>query len=208
MLSFAGRGEAQDSLPGDDMNDRLDALRAELLDITPGYYVSPLLSASALAGTVEQNGASLDFDGYLARGGVALGYQTDPLRVELAASVGRSHIEVSHDGQTDDLAMALYDLTLSVYYDLPVDLGAYVSDSWVVIPYVGAGLGVAYVDPDGAEGDSTVVTQGAAGLGARLSPRWILDAGYRYYYLPRFESEGTDNEIAAHAAELKLRYRF
>jgi opacity protein-like surface antigen len=97
---------------------------------------------------------------------------------------------------------------LNTYYDLPLNLGAFVDALPMITPYVGAGIGWVYLDFDEGEGDGGVVAQGTAGLGIRLSPHWTLDTGYRYFYLPRIESEGTDNEASAHSAEVKVRYRF
>jgi opacity protein-like surface antigen len=145
----------------------------------------------------------------LARAGAAAGYQTGPLRVEIAATIGKSEIEIEVGDQSEDTKITTYDAILNTYYDLPVDLGSIVSASLPMItPYVGAGVGWTYLDFDEGEGDGGVVAQGAGGLGIRLSPHWTLDTGYRYFYLPRIESEGTDNEVSAHSAEIKVRYRF
>ena len=210
MLGVTAQSGAQEtSADKGDLDDRLDSLKAELLDVTPGYYVSPLLSASVLTGELEQNGVSLDFDGYLARAGAAVGYQVNPLRVELAATVGRAEIEIDVGDQTEDASITTYEAVLNTYYDLPVDLGAYVSASLPMItPYVGAGVGWVYLDSDDSEGDDGVIAQGTAGLGVRLSPHWTLDTGYRYFYLPRIEADGVDNESDSHSAEIKVRYRF
>jgi opacity protein-like surface antigen len=207
MLGWTEIGHAQDAAVGDDVDKQLQSLKAELLDVTPGYYVSPLISASLLTGTVETNGVSLDFDGYLVRGGVAVGYQVAPLRVDVAATAGRSEIEF--DGLDEKTKITFYDVIMNTYYDLPVNLAAYIDPRLPMItPYVGGGLGWIYLDFDDGGGDGGVIIQGLAGLGVRLSPRWTLDAGYRYFYIPRIEADGTDNEAGAHSVEGRLRYRF
>lgn len=110
------------------------------------------------------------------------------------------------DNQQNDIIT--FDVVLNTFYDVPVDLGAYISDAMPEIrPYIGAGLGWTYFDPDAGASDTGISGQGAAGIGIRLSPHWTLDAGYRYFFFPRIEFDGLDSEPAAHTAEARVRYR-
>jgi opacity protein-like surface antigen len=118
-----------------------------------------------------------------------------------------------------------YTLMLNVYKDL----GTYNR----FVPYIGAGIGVAYHDvgevyftgnpalTNRIEGDRDIAFAWAlmAGVGYQISDRAILDIGYRYIDMGsaqsgRVDSAGNVNprveidDIAAHEVKLGLRYHF
>jgi opacity protein-like surface antigen len=77
-----------------------------------------------------------------------------------------------------------------------------------VQPYVGAGAGYAWVEPDGAEDDSAFAYQGLIGLAIALSERWSVDAGYRYFWVNDLDFQYVDADYEHQAVTLGLRYQF
>ncbi|MDX2237914.1 MAG: OmpA family protein [Hyphomonadaceae bacterium] len=77
-----------------------------------------------------------------------------------------------------------------------------------VQPYVGAGAGYAWVEPDGAEDDSSFAYQGLIGLAIALSERWSVDAGYRYFWVNDLDFQYVDADYEHQAVTLGLRYQF
>lgn len=81
----------------------------------------------------------------------------------------------------------------------------------VVTPYVGAGVGMARVDMDGAE--TLFAYQGMAGISLDVSPQTSFVLGYKYFASE--DLKGSDPTIgsletpyATHNIELGLRYQF
>ncbi|MEM7124371.1 MAG: outer membrane beta-barrel protein [Pseudomonadota bacterium] len=99
------------------------------------------------------------------------------------------------------------------YYD--IDLGSN------IMPYVGAGLGIAHVDgqvivpgPGGRISDSETVFayQFSAGLGYAVSPSTTLFAGYRYLATDDIDFSGggttVSSEYHSHNAQAGVRFSF
>jgi opacity protein-like surface antigen len=207
-------GHAAD-VPGSssDAASRLESIKSNLLDLTPGAYISPLLTASYAVGTTDVGPLSFDFEGYFIRAGAALGYQEHDFRLDLEPSVGFARTEtdeaIAQIGGSTKSNIKFATLTVNAYYDLPIDLGEIVSSELPAIrPYLGAGLGGIYLDVEDIDEDLALVAQAMTGLGLRIAPRSTLDLGYRLVYLPRVEIGGADLETVLHAFEVKLRYRF
>jgi opacity protein-like surface antigen len=212
LLAFAG-AQAQDGTSPPP--DRTADVKASLLNAIPGFYISPLLSGALLTGEAELNGDSVDFDGYYVRGGMALGYQYEDIRLEVESSVGYAETESDLPDMLapfveDDEKIVFVTLTGSLFYDFPpiLEREAF-GQPFNVRPYVGTGAGVLYADFDELDDDATgMIGQGMAGIGLRLTPRTHLDIGYRLVYLPRLKPGDTDIEATFHTGEIKLRYRF
>jgi opacity protein-like surface antigen len=192
---------------------RLEALKSDLLDITPGLYVSPLLTGSYAVGTTDVGPLSFDFDGYFVRAGAAVGYQERNLRLDLEPSIGFAQITIDDDVEQiggrakNDILFLTF--TANVYYDFPIGIEKVVSDQLPAIkPYLGAGMGGIYLDVEDTGDDLALVSQAMAGVGIRVTPRSTFDLGYRLAYLPRVDVEPADFETLLHAIEVKLRYRF
>ncbi|MGI9499336.1 MAG: outer membrane protein [Geminicoccaceae bacterium] len=208
---FAGQVLAQSPEAADaqDRDLELEALKRELIDVTPGFYLSPILSLGYVAGETEiaQANINADFDGFLVRGGGAAGYQVDILRAELEVAVGHADIEIDDLNQKQDVTFLKF--SANSFIDIPYDLSTLLPyDLPETLPYAGFGVGGIVVDFKGGDTDEGLIAEANAGLGIRLSPRWFVDAGYRLTYLPSIENQGADNEILLHGAEAKLRYRF
>ena len=102
-----------------------------------------------------------------------------------------------------------------------------------LVPYVGAGVGLAYHQMDDyslpvlgnvpyrvkGDNDLTLAWSLMAGIGYQISDRAILDVGYRYIDLGRAATSRTDNfsftpsklsvdDMSAHEIKIGLRYHF
>ena len=208
-IMLAGQAFAQTPADKSDQDRKLENLKRDLIDTTPGFYVSPIVSLGYVAGEAEVAQANLevDFDGPLYRAGIAAGYQVKFLRVELELGIGHADLELDQLNRDQEVSYFKYgantfvDVPYDVFEKLPYDLPE-------ALPYVGFGLGGISVDFKGGDRDDGLLAEWTAGLGIRLSPRWFLDAGTRLTYLPSIENQGADNEIFLYGGEAKLRYRF
>lgn len=203
-------------------SDRLTDVKALLIDETPGFYVSPNLSASVFAGDFDVDGEEIEFDGYFVRGGAAAGYQLQNIRVELDATIGNAELDLTlpdalADAFEDKESVFFITATVGVYYDFDFRLDQLISSGIPaaagylppIRPYVGGASGLIYVDfEEIGDDDVAYLANAMAGLGIRINPRLHLDLGYRLFYIPRTEPAGIDVEITAHTTEFRLRYRF
>lgn len=132
-----------------------------------------------------------------------------------------------YGGSTDPMHSSIktYTAMINAYKDLG-NFGGFV-------PYVGAGVGIAYNMMDGVyftgnpnltntihgKNDISLAWALMAGVGYQLSERTILDVGYRYINMGSASSERHDNagfvnprvtvdDIAAHEVKVGLRYHF
>lgn len=151
--------------------------------------------------------------GYAA--GAVAGWDAGALRLELEGnyrSLGIDKVEtwVSRVGSGAELT--LQTLMLNLYYDLATGSR--------VTPYLGVGIGMAWIELDdlGLEGidrsDDDEVLAGQAGAGFRipLGSRTDLDIGYRFVFTedPEFRLGAVklDTEIASHTVLLGLNLLF
>ncbi len=182
-----------------------------------GYYVEGKLglnipSDTDLEGTGFNNSVEFDKD---AAGFLVLGYDYSGL--------WRGELELGHRfNDVDEVAGAnasgdadVTSLMANVIADF--DIG-----EPLVKPFLGAGLGVAYVDANGvnpvngssiSDSDYGFAAQALAGLSFQLSDQMDLVAQYSYIYVPDLEfsvAAGGDAEAdyAAQTVSLGLRYRF
>ena len=189
----------------------LDALKKGLIDTTPGLYLSPIFSLGYVAGDVDfnQGGFSFEdeFDGWLVRLGGAVGYQDGPLRSEAEFTLG--HVETELDQLDQENEIDFFKFSALSFFDVPYDVSKLVTENGPeTSPYFGMGVGGLYYDVKDGDSDVTFVAEVLAGLGFRLSPRWFVDGGYRWTYIPRLDNEGAESEISFNGIEAKLRYRF
>ena len=80
-------------------------------------------------------------------------------------------------------------------------------------PYVGAGIGSAYLKADGGEEAKSVYNlawQVMAGLTYDINSNWTLDAGYRYADLGRIRKNSGDSvtKLTARDHEIMLGVRY
>ena len=192
--------------------DKLDALKSDIIDLTPGYYISPVLSGAYLNGSAEINAVDIDFQGYFTRAGLGLGYQNENIRVALEPTIGFSEIKLEDDlggliDENDNIKFAT--LSANAFLDLPFTINNFIGKQMPETrPYIGAGLGGIYADFDNIGDDIGVFNQAMTGLGIRLTPYTFVDAEYRLVYLPRLEPGAVNIETLFHTFEVKLRYRF
>lgn len=168
---------------------------------------------------IEDNtgGTTEEADDTVALVGLAAGYNWEgkaPIRTELELAY-RSQLEEEFGNGAFKAEWDVRIVTLMVngYYDF--DTGT------AFTPYVGLGLGSAYIDSSyennlGVEADKSVLTyavSGGAGCGYALTDHVTLDLGYRYLKTGDAElDDDNGNEASgspsAHEITLGLRYDF
>ncbi|MEM8951015.1 MAG: hypothetical protein AAGA21_22955 [Pseudomonadota bacterium] len=212
-LILTGGAFAQTAEPADTDQElrSLESLKKDLIDSTSGFYLSPVFSFGYVAGDadIEEAGISIEdeFDGWILRFGGAAGYQTEFLRSEIELTAGRAEAELDILNENADINYGK--LSALSFFDVPYDLSMLVGEGLPeTIPYVGFGVGGLYYELDGADADLTFVAEVLAGIGVRLSPRWFLDGGYRWTYVPVLEDEVSESEVSFNSIEAKFRYRF
>lgn len=137
------------------------------------------------------------------RGEFAVGYRENDFD-DISGTVGGLPFAGSVNG---DIKAASF--MGNVYYD--IKLGAQDSEISNLVPFIGAGIGAAYIEVDGDLGDNddTVFAyQGIAGLAYRLTPNVSLTTTYVYFATTDPEFGGTDAEYETHNIMAGLRYSF
>ena len=154
------------------------------------------------------------------RFGGSIGYRLNShLRFEAEASYGVNDSEAvttisaivpSTSGKTilleqQDLDVGGNIKTFSVFangwVDLPID--------GHIRPYIGGGVGVAFLSGSGIDDDDKFTYQVGAGLTLPVTRSTDLYAGYRFQQVLNVEVDGSDaGDITNHVAEIGLRYNF
>ena len=141
-----------------------------------------------------QDDNRFDFsDGFVS--GLAVGGKTKWARAELEASYRGNDIDNRAGSHVDDVS-----LMGNAYWD--IETGTRFT------PYLGAGIGVAYVNIDSAlrrsDDSFEFAYQGMAGANFAIDPRWTVGAEYRYYATTDVGSTDIEN----HAVLANVRYAF
>jgi opacity protein-like surface antigen len=190
----------------------------------PSVYVSAGAGAAdAPNGTFEGTGIHVDFDLGKPIGVLALGVDfADGWRFELEGGYRYNDTEVVFfdDGRSDwavdsESVLSANTLGLNAIYQFDPD--------WAFKPYLGAGLGAAWVDYEINQyitdvrmlddSDTVLAYQLIAGLAMPLGEHWALGLDYRYWRAPQIElddvnGEPFDTDHAQHSAMLHVRYGF
>ncbi|MDX1504115.1 MAG: OmpA family protein [Spongiibacter sp.] len=128
--------------------------------------------------------------------GISLGYKfASAWRAELEYRDGENEVE---NGNGD---LSVEQLLVNFWYDF--------NQGERLRPYLGFGIGMADMEVNGASDDVTIGQLGA-GLNYHLTPRVVLDAGYRYAMSedPTFKSDTSRLETEYEAQSLLLGLRF
>ncbi|MCH2172505.1 outer membrane beta-barrel protein [Myxococcota bacterium] len=153
--------------------------------------------------------------------GAAGGYRWGHFRAEVNMSYRSADIEnPSSDPTEDSLYGTLRVLTpmVNAYYDIPTN--------WAVRPYLGIGVGIAWIYADTTnlvsadlridDSQTQWAANALAGFGWQISEDTVIDLGYRYLRSgdPTFDGTlagatvGVDTEVASHEALVSVRYQF
>lgn len=186
----------------------------------PKWYVGlhgmvPFVSDSDLSAAGSEVG-DLDYDtGW--GGGASLGYMpggtnsfVDSMRFEIEYAYRTNDLE-DIDGVSVSERIRSNAGMFNAYFDIPTQMR--------VLPYVGAGIGIAQVEMDlnelGVNDNDTVLAwQLMAGLGyaPQTIPNTVFSVGYRYFSTADPEFSGTagtvENEYNTHNVELGARFIF
>lgn len=153
--------------------------------------------------------------GYAA--GLQLGYDLGPLRFDLDGSYRANDVDELKVNGTKaasiDGALEIKALMLNAYYDF--------ESSSRVVPYLGAGIGIAEVSLDGfdangielVDGSDTVLAgQLAAGLRMPLSATTQLDVGYRFMMTDTAEFSSpagrVEADVRSHVLLVGIQFKF
>lgn len=154
-----------------------------------------LLGGGGAGTQIESGDIEYDRDfGY----GISAGYNfSNPFRLELEYRKGEN------DAKNFGASLEVESLMTNLWYDFRAGER--------LRPYVGGGLGMATIDLDGAD-DDVMIGQLGAGVNYNLTPRLVLDAGYRYAMAedPKFVEGNTkiETEYESQSLLLGLRYNF
>ncbi len=130
--------------------------------------------------------------------GVNFGYKfANPLRVELEYRIGENDVNDSNS------SLKVESLMGNLWYDFRAGER--------LRPYAGIGLGMANMELSGSD-DDVGIAQVGAGVNYHLTPRLVLDAGYRYAVSEDLELKGDtstlETEYQSQSLLLGLRYNF
>ncbi len=150
-----------------------------------------------------QDDGDFDFDkgGSLA---LQLGYRfTDNWRTELEVRGGGVEI----DGDDDDDILGIVNGTVSLYYD-------FLSSDNLLVPYAGAGLGIANVivdldnvDDDEEEFEPEFTWHAEAGLSVNFNEHFAIVPAYRYTWIDNSQNVTADN-LESHSFRIGARISF
>jgi opacity protein-like surface antigen len=126
-------------------------------------------------------------------GGLAIGYDFGPARLEVEGSYRNSNAE---EGDAD---LKIRTLMVNGYADFQTGS--------MTTPYLGAGIGYAKVDVEGDD-DEVFAGQLAAGVLFAVSPAVAVDLGYRFLMTDDPKIGGADLEVRQHTASLGVQVRF
>jgi opacity protein-like surface antigen len=115
--------------------------------------------------STEEDGAFDPDDGWV--GGVAFGGKTRWARAELEGAYRSNDAGAGDDESAAIMGNAYWDIETNTRFT----------------PYIGAGIGAAWVDIDTAGGDDSweFAYQGMAGANFDVAPNWTVGAEYRYF---------------------------
>lgn len=191
-------------------------------DPVPGWYVGGGVGANFAHNSKAHNPSgdrTIEYDpGLTYLGNVGYGWRNG-LRLEGEAMHSRSNVvrmlsspsNSSYDGHLDNT-----DLFANVFYDI--------STGTRLTPYIGAGVGAAFVQADNIgvfsnngfiDGWQTELAyQGIAGVAAKLDKNWALTADYRYIrstepsFKNTLDATHSRTENASHNIIFGIRYAF
>jgi opacity protein-like surface antigen len=193
----------------DSQKSRRGSVKKRGLYLSYGAGLSILLESSSSSSSDATFSGTTSFDlGFMAR--LAIGYHFgDFTRAEIESAYRRNSVDTvtasnatgSFTGQVDS-AMSATSFLVNGYFDIPI---------WGKMnPFVGAGLGWAYVDfgDDYKNVDVTFAYQLAAGANYELSPSLFITGDYTFFNTldPKFNA--FDFEFQSHTFSLGLMHKF
>ncbi|MBL8702561.1 MAG: OmpA family protein [Alphaproteobacteria bacterium] len=190
-----------------------------------GFYVGAALGGNFLTDSdLTNSGSSINNQAEYKigpAGALSLGWAFgNGLRTEIEGAIRHNNVDkVSGTGASGgDGDMQAYSLMLNLLYDI--------NTGTPFTPYIGAGIGWAYLNANDIktlngtrtvdDSDNRFAYQGMIGVAYSLSPQWKLSLDYRYFATldPSFDAKNTTNTVKvdsdynSHAVMLGLRYHF
>lgn len=166
-------------------------------DRSGGHYLAIWAGGTVTEDADPGSNVDISFDSGFG-GGLAVGYDFGPARLELEGSYRESDVDKVRTGAGSVKVNADLEL-LTVLVNGYVD---FATDS-IATPYLGIGAGYARAEVDDID-DEFVAGQLAAGVLFAISPAVSVDLGYRY-----LAPIGRDDlDIRQHTASVGLQFRF
>jgi outer membrane immunogenic protein len=156
---------------------------------------------SLWAGMVMTQDVDVDYQGHSEEvsidngfaGGVAVGYDFGPARLEIEGAYRDSNADKG------DADLKIRTVMVNAYADF--------ATGSLATPYLGAGVGVADVDVEDDD-DQVLAGQVAAGVLFAVSPQVSVDLGYRFMMTDDPDIRGAELELRQHTALLGVQIRF
>lgn len=137
------------------------------------------------------------------RGELAMGYRSNDLDELKISGLGSA-------GVSGDLWAAT--VMANLHYDFHIDRYGVDSLFWSrFTPYIGAGIGGAFIEIDGDLGDENELSlayQGIGGVSYAFTEQWEGTLSYRYFATIDSAFDGVDFDYVAHNVLAGLRFRF
>lgn len=186
------------------------AAQAHAAEVKP--YVSAKAVYSYMQGSAKVDGETNKTRFKAPGASIAAGAKIDDFRAELEFSyiANKTKKGFDVDGPTKD-KLAANSLMINGYYDIPTGT--------ILMPYVGAGVGMAkakykfdFYDSGVAVGEKFDKTKFAynfsVGLGVKIVDGLIADVGYRYANFGSFKKDGVKFKSYTDEVILGLRFEF
>lgn len=173
------------------------AANTSCTDRSGSHYIGIWAGGIATEDADPGSNVEISFDNGFG-GGLAVGYDFGPARLELEGSYRKSDVDKVRTGAGSvkvNADLEVFTVLVNGYVDFATNS--------IATPYLGVGAGYARAEVDDIE-DEFVAGQLAAGVLLEISPAVSVDLGYRYL-LP---IDKDDLDIRQHTASVGLQFRF
>lgn len=187
---------------------QLSIFGSYLQDLDPGFSTNPDTSVLSFETDSAWGPGGSVAVGYAFGNGVRLEGEFALRHHEVSSSLNYDDSEYSFSLLSGDIDLTSYALMSNLVYDLQFH------PKWQ--PYLGAGIGAAYIEA-GSLDDTVFAYQALAGIGYNVTDNGTITLGYRYFATqdPSFGesfADGTsaslDTSYKTHNIELGYRHRF
>jgi len=164
-----------------------------------GYTINPEVGIDTPLGS-----GKLSFeDGWVA--GAAVGYDFGRARIEFEGAYRDNEYDSIRIGNAtvnnnSGDGLAVISGMVNALYDF--------ENESVVTPYMGFGMGAAYLDDDGSESDTVLAYQGIVGTKVSITENLSAVVDYRYFRTLEADLAGTKFEYEQHTITAGLTYNF
>lgn len=176
------------------------------------YYISGNIGLSLVDATVSDPRIAFTVESELETDfmfGAAVGYDFGMGRIEGEIGYSMHDLEASGASVASGGDIDILSLLINGFYDIETKSP--------VTPYVGGGVGVAFIDIEDVsvsgivienKNDKVFAYQLGAGIGYAVTDSVTLDFGYRYFAASDPDFDGTEAEVSSHNFTVGARFSF